>query len=113
MGTSIIHINPYDNRVNVKVEGSFSERDISAFFRKYTEEVTLIPPAEFAIEVDCTALDYDSPLRNQLLEKSYERFKEDGFASILFIVLETFVPLPPSLKEKAKLQIPEVQIKVV
>lgn len=85
MGNSIFQINPFDKRLNVKLEGSISEKDGQDFFKKYSKEISLMSSVDFKIEIDCTDLTVNTFSQMLFLEKIYFTFKADGFNQILFI----------------------------
>ncbi|PYZ92002.1 hypothetical protein CR194_17555 [Salipaludibacillus keqinensis] len=114
MGNSYININPYDNRLNVKIEGSFSRQDTREFFKEYNKEIHLIPVSEYDIEVDCTDLIIENDEQVPLLEKIYHTFNEDGFNKILFIVKKSSVSYQRSFIESIKkVHLPQFQLKEV
>ncbi|WP_280771423.1 hypothetical protein [Salipaludibacillus daqingensis] len=85
MGNTIIQINPYDKRLNVKIEGSLLAGDDQEFYSEYKKEITLIPTSEFTVEVDCTDLYVDDLSQMLLLENIYHALKSEDFKQVLFI----------------------------
>lgn len=96
------------------MEGLFTEDEASDFFKEYEKEMSLIKLSQYFLEMDCTAMDTESSHYNSLLEKSYYRFKHDGFKSITFIMKKSFsFPDSPFVNKAKHLFFPQLQVREV
>jgi len=114
LGNSSIQINPFDKRLNVKLEGTLSDEDDQEFFYKYSREAKLVPSSEFDIEVDCTELNVYTSSQMLLLETIYLTFKTEGFKQILFIFnQDSEASTRLFVKFAQKYKLPKNQLKAV
>lgn len=86
MGSHLIHINPYDKRMNIKLEGLFSEHDWTELLHSYHNNRSLISPARYNVELDCTSFPLQSDEQWHLLESCYNLFNNESFQQISFII---------------------------
>lgn len=111
IGNFYIQKNRFDMRLNVKIEGTFSEKNDQEFLKAYIEEIQNIPVSEYDIEVDCSEVNMSLPLHVHLLENNIQRFQETGFKKILIIVEKSFTQNNSTFIESAKkIQIPQLQL---
>ncbi|WP_416148395.1 hypothetical protein ACM26V_19555 [Salipaludibacillus sp. HK11] len=114
MGNTIIQNNPYDKRLNVKIEGSFTIDNTNEFYTNYLNQVKFITSSDYDIEVDCTDLNLEDFSQVLLLEKISAIFKEEEFNRILFIFKSDTNSNNHLFIESVKnYQIPNYQLKVV
>ncbi len=86
MGNTIIQINPYDKRLNVKIEGTLLAGDDMEFYRQFSKEISPIQTSKYNIEVDCTDLYVNTSSQIMLLETIYLTIKSEDFNQILLIL---------------------------
>lgn len=114
MGQFFIQQNPYDKRLNIKLEGMFSEQDWHGLLASYQQQVDMINPEEYQIELDCTAFPLAAASQWQRLEEGYQLFDDQAFRRISLIIRESADRLDHSFHEAVmNVRLPKLELRVV
>ncbi|GEL09079.1 hypothetical protein [Salisediminibacterium halotolerans] len=101
MGSHLIQINPYDKRMNIKIEGLFNEHDWTELLQSYQDNRSLISPQSYNIELDCLSFPLQSDYQWHLLERCYNFFNNESFRQISFIINQSKQHVDHSFRQAA------------
>lgn len=102
MGRHYIQQNPYDKRLNIKLEGIFHDKDWQEMKASYRKQVQMISPEEYQVELDCTSFPLAKSSQWERLEEIYRLFDEEAFRKISLILRESSERLDYTFQETIK-----------
>ncbi|MFC7680372.1 hypothetical protein [Paenibacillus sp. GCM10028914] len=74
--------------VEMTIRGTFTAQNYEEFIKDYVERTSFIDATQYLLVVDCRAMDLLTPGEVEKLQGSFRRYKETGFAKVIFIVTE-------------------------
>ncbi|MEC0181528.1 hypothetical protein P4H61_08440 [Paenibacillus peoriae] len=79
-----IEVNQAMKTVHMAVNGVFSQEEYESFVRDYVAKTSSIQASVFTLTVDCTQMELLGPEEVEKLKGSFVRYKETGFAKVVF-----------------------------
>lgn len=89
MGRHYIQQNPYDKRLNIKLEGIFNDNEWRELMASYRKQVQMILTEDYQIEVDCTSFPLTDTSQWRRLEEIYRLIEKESFRNISVIMRES------------------------
>lgn len=83
-----ITVNKATKTMDMVVSGTFTAQDYENFVKEYVDKTSSIDATEYTLDVDCRGMDLLTPGEVDKLQGSFTRYKETGFAKVIFIVTQ-------------------------
>ncbi|AHM66939.1 hypothetical protein ACT3XG_16020 [Paenibacillus polymyxa] len=81
-----IEVDQVIKTVHMAVNGVFSQEEYDSFVKDYIAKTSSIQASSFTLKVDCTQMALLGPGEVEKLKGSFARYKETGFAKIIFVI---------------------------
>ncbi|AET61704.1 hypothetical protein HPL003_24940 [Paenibacillus terrae HPL-003] len=84
--TYSIEVDQTIKTVHMAVNGVFSQAEYDRFVKEYVSKTSSIQASSFTLQVDCTQMALLGPGEVEKLKGSFVRYKETGFAKVIFVI---------------------------